>query len=78
MVKIREYSENERVAIKHLRLAGVSYAAFGRQIRSSQSATFKVFKNFEKRGSAEKKKGCDCPKKFVKEENELSVEFIDN
>ena len=78
MVKIRELSENERVAIKQLCLAGVPYAAFGRQIRSSKSATFKVFKNFEKRGSAEKKKGCGRPKNFAKEENEPSVKFIDN
>ena len=66
MVKIRELSESERVAIKHLRFAGLSYAAIGRQIGCSKSAAFKVFKKFKNTGSVEKKKRCGRPKKFFK------------
>ena len=66
MVKIRELSESERVAIKHLRFAGLSYAAIGRQIGCSKSAAFKVFKKLKRTGSVEKKKRCGRPKKFFK------------
>ena len=79
MVKIRELLESERVAIKHLRFAGLSYAAIRRQIGCSKSAAFKVFKKFKTTGSVEKKRRCGRPKKYIlQEESELYVELLVN
>ena len=71
-------TKSERVAINHLHLAGISYAATGRQTGCSKFAAFKVFKKLETTGSVEKKKDVGIQTNFVKEENELCVELLDS
>ncbi len=45
MVKLRELTECERLAVKHLRLSGLSFAEIGKQIGCSKSTAFNVYKS---------------------------------
>ena len=56
MVKTRESSESEQVAIKHLRFAGLSYAVIERQLGCSRSAAFKVVKTLKQQALWRRKK----------------------
>ncbi len=56
MVKLRELTECGRVAVKYLRLLGLSFAEIGEEIGCSESTAFNVFKKFEMTGSTEKPK----------------------
>ena len=53
MVNVRQLSESEQVAMKHLSRTRLSYAEIGRQ--TSRSVTFKFFKKFELAGSVEER-----------------------
>ena len=63
MTKIRELSLNERVVIKHLREAGLSYAEIAQQVGCTKSAAFKVYKKIKNTGSIERKRRSGRPKK---------------
>ncbi len=64
MLKLRELTECERMAVKHLRLLELSFAEIGKQIGSSKSTAFNVFKKFETTGSTEKRKKNCCSQKI--------------
>ena len=63
MAKIRELSLNERLVIKHLREAKLSYAEISQQVGCTNSAAFKIYKKFENTGFIEKKRRSGRPKK---------------
>ena len=49
MVKTREFTESERVAIKYLREAGHSYSEIAKQVGCSKSGAFKVYQIIKNR-----------------------------
>lgn len=64
MVKVREFSENERAAVKYLRNAGNSFSEIARQVGCSKSGAYKIWKNFKKTGSIAKQPRNGRPQKF--------------
>ena len=64
---VRELSETERLAIKHLLLTRLSCAVIGNEIGCSMSAAFKVLQKFELAGSMEKRRRCGRPKNTAEE-----------
>ena len=64
MVKVRELSENEQVAIKVLCEAGHSFAKIARQVGCSKSGAFKFFRSIEKSESFAKLPITGRPKIF--------------
>ena len=65
MVKTRELTESERVAIEYVREAGHSFAEIARQVGCSKSGAFKVFKSIVKTGSIVKQPRSGRPRKFL-------------
>ena len=65
MVKVRELTENELVAIKVLREAGHSFAEIARQVGCSKSGAWKVFRSIEKSESFAKLPRTGRPKQFL-------------
>ena len=64
MVKAKEYSQDERVAIKYLREAGHSCAEIARQVGCSKSTEHYIYKSLERSGSAKKGARTGRPKKI--------------
>ena len=76
MVKVRELTENERVAIKVLRGAGHSFVEIARQVGCSRSGAFKVFRSIEKSESFAKLPRTGRPKKFLERGREPFVVLL--
>ena len=66
MVKTREFTESERVAIKYLREAGHSYSEIAKQVGCSKSGAFKVYQIIQRTGSIAKLPRSGRPRKFLK------------
>ena len=78
MVKTKEYSLDERVAIKYSREAGHSYAEMARQVGCSKSTAHYIYKSLEITGSAKKGARTGRPKKFQRGERGLFAEHQEN
>ena len=65
MVKTREFTEREQVAMKYSREAGHSFSEIAKQVGCSKSGAFKVFKSIEKTGSIVKQPRSGRPRKFL-------------
>ncbi len=65
MSKNREFSMNERTAVKHLREVGLLYAESAQQVGCTKSAAFKVYKTYLNTGSFEKRPRTRRPKKTL-------------
>ena len=78
MVKTRELTESERVAIKYLREAGHSFSEIVKQVGCSKSRAFKVYKRIQKTGSIEKQPRSGRPRKFLKRGGEPFVGSLDS
>ena len=70
MVKTKEYSQDERVAIKYLREAGHSYAEIARQVGCSKSTAHYIYKSLERTGSVKKGARTGRPKTNFREGRE--------
>ena len=78
MVKTREFTESELVAIKYLHEAGHSFSEIAKQVGCSKSGEFKVFKRIQKTGSIEKQPRSGQLRKFLERGRELFVRVARN
>ena len=78
MVKTKEYSQDERVAIKYLREAGHSYAEIARQVGCSKSTAHYIHKSLERTGSAKEGARTGRPEKISERERGLFAEHQGN